>query len=44
MNELPQGRTIENGDIRKIAEKTAEYFIWRNKKKKPLIRVTSFDL
>jgi ribonuclease J len=27
MNELPQGRTIENGDIRKIAEKTAEYFI-----------------
>lgn len=35
---------INNNEIRKIAENTTEYFIWKNKKKHPLVRTTVFDL
>jgi hypothetical protein len=36
--------TINNNEIRKIAENTTEFFVWKNKKKKPLVRTTVFDL
>jgi hypothetical protein len=35
---------INNNEIRKIAENTTEFFIWKNKKKKPLVRTTVFDI
>jgi len=34
---------ITNNEIRKISENTTEFFIWKNKKKKPLVRTTIFD-
>lgn len=36
-------RPINNLIIRKIAENTVGYYIWKNKNKKPLVRVTVFD-
>jgi hypothetical protein len=35
---------INNNEIRRIAENTVGFFIWKNKKKKPLVRTTVFDL
>jgi hypothetical protein len=35
---------INNNEIRRITENTTEFFIWKNKKKKPLVRTTIFDL
>jgi hypothetical protein len=35
---------INNNEIRHIAEKTTEFYIWKNKKKKPLVRTTVFDV
>lgn len=35
---------INNNDIRRICENTASSFIWRHKKKRPLVRTTIFDL
>jgi ribonuclease J len=35
---------INNNEIRKIAEHTTEFFVWKNKKKKPLVRTTIFDI
>jgi hypothetical protein len=35
---------IDNKEIRKVVENTTEYFIWKNKKKRPLVRTTVFDL
>jgi hypothetical protein len=35
---------IDNREIRRIAEKTTEIFIWKNKKKRPLVRTTIFDV
>lgn len=34
---------INNFNIRKITENTIDYYIWKNKHKKPLVRVTVFD-
>jgi hypothetical protein len=36
--------TINNNEIRRIAENTTEFFVWKNKKKKPLVRTTVFDV
>jgi hypothetical protein len=33
---------INNNEIRRIAENTTEFYIWQNKKKKPLVRTTVF--
>lgn len=35
---------INSNSIRKIVENTTDYFIWKNKKKHPLIRTTIFDI
>ncbi|MDR1234992.1 MAG: ribonuclease J [Mycoplasmataceae bacterium] len=35
---------INNNEIRRIAENTTGFFIWKNKKKKPLVRTTVFDI
>ncbi|MDR0674722.1 MAG: ribonuclease J [Mycoplasmataceae bacterium] len=35
---------INNNEIRRITENTTEFFIWKNKKKKPLVRTTVFDV
>jgi ribonuclease J len=35
---------INNNEIRKITKNTTEYFVWKNKKKHPLVRTTIFDL
>jgi ribonuclease J len=35
---------INNSEIRKIAENTTEFFVWKNKKKRPLVRTTVFDV
>jgi mRNA degradation ribonuclease J1/J2 len=34
---------LEIPSIKKICEKTVEYFIWKNKKKKPLVRTSFFE-
>jgi hypothetical protein len=36
-------RVIDNNEIRYIAKNTTEFFVWKNKKKKPLVRTTVFD-
>jgi hypothetical protein len=35
---------LDNKEIRKIVENITDFYIWKNKKKRPLIRVTVFDL
>jgi hypothetical protein len=35
---------INNNEIRRIVENTTEMFIWKNKRKKPLVRTTVFDV
>jgi hypothetical protein len=35
---------VNNNEIRKIAENTTGIFVWKNKKKKPLVRTTIFDV
>jgi hypothetical protein len=42
MNKLHHN--INNSEIRKIAENTTEFFIWKNKRKRPLVRTTVFDV
>ncbi len=39
-----QQSPINNNEIRKICENVAGSFIWRHKKKRPLIRTTIFDV
>ncbi len=39
-----QQNPINNNEIRKICENVASSFIWRHKKKHPLIRTTIFDV
>lgn len=39
-----QETPINNNEIRKICENVASSFIWRHKKKRPLIRTTIFDV
>ena len=39
-----QQSSINNNEIRKICENVAGSFIWRHKKKRPLIRTTIFDV
>ena len=36
-------RIITNNDIRLISERIIQTLVWRNKKKKPIVRVTVFD-
>jgi ribonuclease J len=37
-------RPIENNEIKGIVEKTTDFFIWKNKKKRPLVRTAIFDI
>ncbi|MDR2823427.1 MAG: ribonuclease J [Mycoplasmataceae bacterium] len=41
---IKRDHNINNNEIRKIAENTTEFFIWKNKKKRPLVRTTVFDV
>jgi hypothetical protein len=34
---------VNNDEIRKIVESTTDFFVWKDKKKKPLVRTTIFD-
>ncbi|MDR0857026.1 MAG: ribonuclease J [Mycoplasmataceae bacterium] len=35
---------ITNKDVARLTERTVEFFIWKNKKKRPLVRTTIFEV
>ncbi len=43
-NFLANANYINNDYVKKLVANTAQFFIWSNKKKKPLIRTTIFDI